>query len=366
MKKIAVYAICKNEEKHVQRWYESVKDADGIFVLDTGSEDGTVDLLSYLPKVHVTSAAFHPFRFDLARNMALNQIPADYDYAVWLDLDEVFEPDWYNQLQAVLDMDPTAVDFRMVFHEDSNGGSITYNRTTAHDLRSGYRWRYPVHEVLDAPDMVPAVLIRSGIRVHHIPDPDKPRTFYLDLLRLAVQENPDDGRCRRYYARELMYVGEFHQAKAEYHLALRYEHNRHHRAEICIEAARCLDPGSPTYFRDAEMYLLRACSEAPDVRETWGDIAYLYFSHQHFHSAVAACLRMLDIERNPDAPIIVNEAYYREWPHHMVACCYESLGGADNVAFAKHHIQVAINMAPTNGSIIADLLRICSDQLKIK
>jgi len=28
--KIAVYTIALNEEKHVQRWYESVKDADYI------------------------------------------------------------------------------------------------------------------------------------------------------------------------------------------------------------------------------------------------------------------------------------------------------------------------------------------------
>ena len=35
--KIAVYAICKNESKFVDRWYESVKDADEIVVVDTGS-----------------------------------------------------------------------------------------------------------------------------------------------------------------------------------------------------------------------------------------------------------------------------------------------------------------------------------------
>lgn len=35
--KICVYAICKNEEKFVSRWVESMKEADKIFVLDTGS-----------------------------------------------------------------------------------------------------------------------------------------------------------------------------------------------------------------------------------------------------------------------------------------------------------------------------------------
>ena len=35
--KICVYAICKNESKFIKRWYESIKGADYICVLDTGS-----------------------------------------------------------------------------------------------------------------------------------------------------------------------------------------------------------------------------------------------------------------------------------------------------------------------------------------
>ena len=37
--KIVVYAICKNESKFIKRWYESMKEADSIYVLDTGSTD---------------------------------------------------------------------------------------------------------------------------------------------------------------------------------------------------------------------------------------------------------------------------------------------------------------------------------------
>ena len=44
-KKIVVYAICKNEEKFVERWIKSMSEADEIYVLDTGSTDQTVTLL---------------------------------------------------------------------------------------------------------------------------------------------------------------------------------------------------------------------------------------------------------------------------------------------------------------------------------
>ena len=43
--KICVYAISKNEEKFVDRWVKSMSEADQIYVLDTGSEDKTVDEL---------------------------------------------------------------------------------------------------------------------------------------------------------------------------------------------------------------------------------------------------------------------------------------------------------------------------------
>ena len=43
--KIAVYTICKNESAFVNRWVDSMSEADGIYVLDTGSEDDTVEKL---------------------------------------------------------------------------------------------------------------------------------------------------------------------------------------------------------------------------------------------------------------------------------------------------------------------------------
>ena len=40
---VTVYAISKNEEKFVGRWAKSMREADHVVVLDTGSTDGTVE-----------------------------------------------------------------------------------------------------------------------------------------------------------------------------------------------------------------------------------------------------------------------------------------------------------------------------------
>ena len=60
MVKIAVYAIAKNEAKHVKRWYEATKGADVRIVLDTGSEDNTYDLLQKYP-IEAHSATLRDF-----------------------------------------------------------------------------------------------------------------------------------------------------------------------------------------------------------------------------------------------------------------------------------------------------------------
>ena len=39
--KIAVYTICKNEVTNVDKWINSMMEADYLCVLDTGSTDGT-------------------------------------------------------------------------------------------------------------------------------------------------------------------------------------------------------------------------------------------------------------------------------------------------------------------------------------
>ena len=65
MKKIAIYAIARDEEKFVKRWYESIKDADVIVVLDTGSRDETLSMLKSLG-VTVKRKVINPWRFDVA------------------------------------------------------------------------------------------------------------------------------------------------------------------------------------------------------------------------------------------------------------------------------------------------------------
>ena len=69
-----------------------MKPADHIIVLDTGSTDNTVELLTSLG-IEVHEKHYDHFRFDTARNDCLDLIPEEYNIRVSIDLDERFEKD---------------------------------------------------------------------------------------------------------------------------------------------------------------------------------------------------------------------------------------------------------------------------------
>ena len=81
--KVVVYAICKNEAQFVDRWMDSMGEADQVVVLDTGSEDDTVERLrarGALAEVEVIS----PWRFDVARNRSMELVPEDAYVQIWM------------------------------------------------------------------------------------------------------------------------------------------------------------------------------------------------------------------------------------------------------------------------------------------
>ena len=96
---VVVYAIAKNEEKFAKRWMASMGEADRVVVLDTGSTDRTVPLLRELG-AEVTAGEIVPWRFDAARNAALELVPEEADICVCTDLDEVFRPGWRKALET--------------------------------------------------------------------------------------------------------------------------------------------------------------------------------------------------------------------------------------------------------------------------
>lgn len=209
--KICVYAICKNEEKFVERWVQSMSEADLIVVTDTGSDDKTVDKLRNLG-VTVYADNVEPWRFDRARNISLEHVPEDADICVCTDLDEAFEPGWRKKLESAWTED--AKQARYVYNwslreDGSPDVQIYYSKIHS---RKDFRWNYPIHEWLCYTGKEPKkTVFVEGMVLNHYPDSSKSRKSYLKLLELAVDENPQCDRMTYYLGREYMYNGQWQQ-----------------------------------------------------------------------------------------------------------------------------------------------------------
>lgn len=103
-KKIAVYGVCKNEEYNIREWYSHIKDADYIFLLDTGSTDNTVSIAKELG-IEVVSAYFSPWSETNAKNTALSLLPKDIDICICLDLDQALITQNWKEVICQLDDD---------------------------------------------------------------------------------------------------------------------------------------------------------------------------------------------------------------------------------------------------------------------
>ena len=221
--RVYVYAICKNESKFTRRWMDSMREADGVFVLDTGSEDGTAESLRALGAA-VEVEPISPWRFDTARNRSLELVPEDADICICTDLDELLHPGWRALLEAAWTPGTSRAAYRYTwnFNPDGSEGFVFWTEK-AHS-RHGYKWTHPVHEVLTwiGPGREGGKVYVEGMQLDHRADDTKSRAQYLPLLELSVLEDPEDDRNLHYLGREYYFHGRWQDAitTLERHLTL--------------------------------------------------------------------------------------------------------------------------------------------------
>ena len=288
--KIAVYAISKNEEQFVERFCESAKDADIILIADTGSIDGTVErALACGATVHDICIA--PWRFDLARNAALALVPRDVDVCISLDLDELLEPGWREEIERVWTEGTTRL--RYMF-DWGCGISFYYEKIHA---RKGYMWHHPCHEYPIPDGRIEEVWANTDFLIAvHKPDPTKSRGQYMDLLELSVKEDPDCPRNAFYYARELSFHARWWEAieACKSYLKLPRATWQNERCYAYRVMGRCYsEVGLP---HEAEQAFHSAAGEAPNTREPWCELAMLMYRQHRWEECFAYAMRALRIK----------------------------------------------------------------------
>ena len=341
--KICVYAISKNEEKYVSRWVKSMKEADEIYVLDTGSTDNTVNKLQEL-SVNVTKKIITPWRFDIARNESLKLVPVDTDICVCTDLDEVFEPGWRKKLEAQWTKDATRARYNYNWSLDKNNKPIVNFNIEKIHTRNNYKWIHPVHEVLTYTKENEKIITINDITVNHYPDSTKSRSSYLPLLELSVQEDPEDDRNMHYLGREYMYNGKWNQAitTLKKHLSLKKATWKDERAASMRFISRCYK--NLNNYPEARDYLNQAIKEAPYLRDAYVERALLEYEQSNYKEVEKYCLKALKITTHEKT--YINEPF--SWDHTIydllaISCYYQ-----EKYNYAVYFSNLALQISPEN------------------
>lgn len=304
--KVCVYAICKNEEKFVNRWYESMKEADGIYVLDTGSNDNTVNLLKE-KGISVKTKVINPWRFDVARNESINLIPNDYDICVCTDLDEVFNKGWRKELEKVWKKNTNRLRYIYNWSMDQNNKPIVSFYYEKIHSRKDYKWIHPVHEILEFNGENENIEITDKIVLNHYPDNNKSRSSYLPLLELSVKEDPKNDRNMHYLGREYMYYGKWNECIDTLikHLNLKSSVWKDERCASMRFIARSYK--NLKRFDESKMWLDKAINEAPYLRDSYVERAMLEYELSNWDDVKFYCLEALKI--NNHQKTYINEVF---------------------------------------------------------
>ena len=350
--KICIYAISKNESRFVDRWMDSMSDADGVYVLDTGSTDGTAEKL-LARGAQVKTEIISPWRFDTARNLSLALVPDDADLCICTDLDEVFHPGWRDGFSAALAAGANRITYRYTWSFLPDGSEGVVFRSDKAHTRHGWCWTNPVHEVLEYYGKEPIITAdAAGVQLDHYPDPQKSRAQYLPLLELAVKEKPWDDRNMHYLGREYMYRGMWRQCEEtlKQHLAMpsaRWRDERCASMRYLARAVRAMGRDA-----EAEAWLFRAIAEAPHLREPWLEAAEQEARSRRWSGSLFFAERALEIRER--SLTYINEA--ESWgakPYDLAAVAAYYLG---DLTKAEFYGRAALALAPEDSRLKSNLV----------
>lgn len=339
--KTCVYAICKNEEKFIKRWYDSIKESDYVCILDTGSTDNSINIIKEL-NIKYKKKIIKPFRFDTARNESMKLIPKDTDICICLDLDEVMEKGWKEKLDKIWDTNLNRLNYIYNWKLKNNIPKVTFYANKIHSLKK-YKWIHPVHEILKY-DKNENIKTTNEIVINHYPDENKSRKQYLKLLELAVKENPTNDRNMHYLGREYMYNKKWNKSIDTLikHLNLKTATWNEERCASMRFISRCYT--ALKRYDEAKMWLDKAINECKDSRDPLVERMILEYSLNNYYEAIYYGKSALKITNKKLS--YINEIFsWDETIYDVLSICYYKLNQKKE---GLNYLKQAININPSN------------------
>lgn len=202
--KTAAYTILKNEAKYIEKWLHYAKDYDYRVLLDTGSTDGSWEMLQQAaksdPNLIIEQKAWDPWRFDVARIYNLAMVPQDVAWCLSPDLDEYYSINTLEEMEkiitAVPDITCISSDRLDIYSKTVRVGPPHLMGTNKIHRRHDYTWKARVYEHISwiHKDRYEKELYSEDIFLIHDQDFKKPERspLYVKLMEEGWAENPTD------------------------------------------------------------------------------------------------------------------------------------------------------------------------------
>ena len=146
LKNIDVIVLTFNEVKNVERLLEGLEEFDSILIIDSFSNDGTLDILRKDSTVKIYQREFDSFSNQL--NFGISK--AEREYVITLDADYIFSRNLVKEIKGIKENDISGfqVGFRYAINGKTFGGGnllrdriVMFRRDKGHFIEDGHQQR---------------------------------------------------------------------------------------------------------------------------------------------------------------------------------------------------------------------------------
>lgn len=340
MATISLCMIVRDEEAVLERCLASAAAlADEIVIVDTGSADGTKEIAGrYTDRIYDFAWIDD---FSAARNFSFSK--GTKDFLMWLDADDVIEPEDLRVFLSLKDALTAETDLVMApYHTAlaSDGTPLfTYYRERLLRREAGFLWQGAVHEAIPPAGQIIYTSAAVTHRKEKTSDPDRNLRIFQKLLDAGKQLNP---REQFYYAQELYYHKEYDRAKE---LLIAFLEQEEGWVENKIDGCRHL-----AYCYLAEGRRDRALTALFDTfrydlprAETLCEIGQLFLDKGDLQQAAYWYKQALSVHRQDTTGAFVLPDCYDYLPSIQLCVCYDRMG---NHALAEEYNERAGRYKP--------------------
>lgn len=324
---VSLCMIVKNEEENLGKCLKSLQGiVDEMIVVDTGSEDRTVDIAKEF------GAKVYDFKwtgdFSEARNYSFSLATCDYIYSADAD-EELDEDNRQRFIRLKKDIEELDIDIVQMYYCNQLSFRTVYNydrelRPKLFKRVRNFRWEDPIHEQV----VIDPVICNSEVEIIHRPKENHAERDLSSFRKAVDSGRRISKRLHGMYARELFMAGkdeDFILAKDFFAEAVKDST----RSVDEIKEASCVLAHVAVLQKDAEALLKYSLKDAATemCSEMCCELGEYYYGKGDydeaivwFYNAAYECASIIDIKTG------------KEIPRLALAKCYKALGNEEQAA----------------------------------